>query len=62
MKIIVSCSIKDLISCILVKIYAPIYGGNAFIYVQENTKFKNKTFFPLQTGSSAKMGKLATLA
>ena len=24
-------------------IYAPIYGGNAFIYVKEKTKFKSKS-------------------
>ena len=38
-------SVKDLISCILVNIYALIYGGNAFNYVKENTTFKNFTFF-----------------
>ena len=43
--------IKDLISCILVNIYASIYCGNAFIYVKKNTKFKNETFFFLQNGN-----------
>ena len=33
-------SLTDFIFCILLNIYAPIYGGNVFNYVKKNTKFK----------------------